>query len=221
MLEQQQTQLVACVREMYRLLQNGERWPGEPLRLAHHGQPLTHDILERLNLLEVKGEGGSTHNGFEEDLSVLERRAMMGESATRKRSRRKESVSSDSDHEHHSPTSPYGTPVSQTQDYRKSFSHGHVRAPPTPPSTTPIQPVEMNAPFKMETQAPFVAPDMASAYYLDQLQLGTIPTFQTGFEPFTNIDSGFSFPDCAINPTLVMQSWNEFQPVDYMDVPTN
>jgi len=219
MLEQQQTQLVASVREMYRLLQNGERWPGEPLKLAHHGQPLTHDILERLNLLEVKGEGGSTHDGFEEDLFVLERRARMGEAAAPKRSQRQESVSSESDHEHHSSSSSYGTPPSQTPHYRKSFSQ--ARAPPTPPSATPIQQVGMRAPFKMEPQAPFVAPEINPNYYLEQLHMGSVTAYPAGYEQYANIDSGFEFADCAINPSLVMPSWNDFQTVDFMDVATN
>jgi len=219
MLEQQQAQLVACVREMYRLLQNGEGCPGEPLKMAHHGQPLTHDILERLNLFEVKGEGGSTHDGFEDDLSVLECRALKVEAPAPKRSQRQESVSSDSDHEHHSPPSSYGSPKSRTPSYRKSFAQ--ARAPPTPPSTTPLHHVEMNAPFKIEHHVPFVAPDYGVNYYLDQLQMGNPSGYPANYEQFASVDSSFQFADLAINPSLVMPSWNDFPTVDFMDVATN
>merc|ERR1712029_1246389 len=51
MLEQQQSQLVAGLRELYSKLRDGQPWPGAPLREAHGGHPLTHDILERLELL--------------------------------------------------------------------------------------------------------------------------------------------------------------------------
>ena len=78
MLEQQQAQLVTGIRELYRRLRTGEGWPGAWLeestvedssviitdktnKVIH---PLTHDILERLDLLHVRcSEDGSLING--------------------------------------------------------------------------------------------------------------------------------------------------------------
>ncbi|KAK7178195.1 hypothetical protein PSPO01_15761 [Paraphaeosphaeria sporulosa] len=67
MLEQQQTQLVAGLRELYGRLRNGQCWPGQPLCDAQSGHPLTHDILERLDLLHSSNHESSVHKGFEED----------------------------------------------------------------------------------------------------------------------------------------------------------
>ena len=69
MLEQQQAQLVSGLREMYRRLQAGENWPGKPLKQSHGGFPLTHDILERLNVLHA--DSPMTHDAFEDDLEAL------------------------------------------------------------------------------------------------------------------------------------------------------
>lgn len=52
MLERQHTQLIAGVQELYKRLQTGEGWPGERLENANHNQPLTHKILERLQVLQ-------------------------------------------------------------------------------------------------------------------------------------------------------------------------
>lgn len=97
MLEQQQTQLVAGLRELYTRLHTGQGWPGQPLREAQSGHPLTHDILERLDLLHGTAENGGNYEGFEEDCSrmqhkLLERGAPL--------SRRRTSMSSDSEHGH-------------------------------------------------------------------------------------------------------------------------
>ena len=74
MLEQQQAQLVAGIRELYRRLRTSEGWPGAWLEESKGvnnsavitdnanktTHPLTHDILDRLDLLHVRsGEGGS------------------------------------------------------------------------------------------------------------------------------------------------------------------
>jgi hypothetical protein len=77
MLEQQQSQLVAGVRTMYHKLVESEAWPGTPLHDQTEGHPLTHDILDRLNVLGMTGDspaaGGET---FEEDLETLQRQLL-------------------------------------------------------------------------------------------------------------------------------------------------
>jgi len=51
MLEQQQSKLKSGICELYSQLQNGQGWPGQPLKCAVGGRPLIHDILERLDSL--------------------------------------------------------------------------------------------------------------------------------------------------------------------------
>jgi len=72
MLEQQQSQLVAGVRQMYRKLLNGEKWPGSALPEQQEGFPLTHDILERLDVLHMTGENPVGSEAFEDDLEKLQ-----------------------------------------------------------------------------------------------------------------------------------------------------
>ena len=65
-LERQHSQLVAGVREMYTLLQNGDGWPGADLEPSsqNDGQPLTHQILEALGVLQTSPEDdGDDLNG--------------------------------------------------------------------------------------------------------------------------------------------------------------
>jgi hypothetical protein len=73
MLEQQQSQLVAGVRTMYHKLVEQEGWPGTPLPEQTEGHPLTHDILDRLNVLGMTGDSPATGESFEEDLETLRR----------------------------------------------------------------------------------------------------------------------------------------------------
>jgi hypothetical protein len=88
MLERQQSQLVAGVRSMYKKLVDNEGWPGTPLHEQTEGHPLTHDILDRLNVLHMTEDKPES---FEEDLETLQRRllergAPFVSSSSRKRS---------------------------------------------------------------------------------------------------------------------------------------
>ncbi|KAI4185774.1 MAG: hypothetical protein L6R41_003916 [Letrouitia leprolyta] len=74
MLEQQQTQLVNALQELYRRLINGEGWKGDPLDTAPNGHPLTHDILERLDALRIDGHLSSDR--FEESTEVLQQKLL-------------------------------------------------------------------------------------------------------------------------------------------------
>ncbi|KAJ5813394.1 Zn(II)2Cys6 transcription factor [Penicillium pulvis] len=51
-LEEQQGWLIHGLRELYRHVQAGDGWPGEPLSCEADGQPLVHDILSRLGSLD-------------------------------------------------------------------------------------------------------------------------------------------------------------------------
>lgn len=139
MLEQQQSQLVAGLRELYSRLQKGEGWPGKPLREASGGHPLTHDILERLELLHSSSESGGNYEGFEEDCNRMQQKLLeRGAPYTHRRG----SISSNSDHGHNSSSSSYnGTPTTQTFGLDNPFARN--TAPPTPP---------MNSPFPRQSQ---------------------------------------------------------------------
>lgn len=95
MLEQQQSQLVAGLRELYRRLQDGENWPGKPLKNSNGGHPLTHDILERLDLLHSTSDTPIKHEGFEDDLSVLQQRCLVENGSPQMR--RRKSISEESE----------------------------------------------------------------------------------------------------------------------------
>lgn len=74
MLEQQQTQLVNALQELYRRLVDCEGWKGEPLETASNGHPLTHDILERLDALRI--DGHLSPDRFEESTEVLQQKLL-------------------------------------------------------------------------------------------------------------------------------------------------
>lgn len=159
MLEQQQTQLVAGLREMYHMLRAGESWPGKALKDSHEGFPLTHDILERLNVLHMS-DALPNHGMFEDDLEVLQdqcmRRNGLAQNNRRRRAMSEESEpsltsSSGSSHGMASPAQsvtfpdPYSqqttplTPAMDTDFYRSSFNRKQQFAMPTsrPSNFTP------------------------------------------------------------------------------------
>ena len=136
MLERQQIQLVAGLQDMYRRLQKGERWPGAPLTEEANGHPLTHNILESLNVLHDPEDGNEV---FEEDLGRMRRRLLDSGASYVGRSG---SFSSDSEHDHeHHQLSPIsgGTPRSGTSSsapaHQPMFSHPFARPPMTPPTS--------------------------------------------------------------------------------------
>lgn len=135
MLEQQQAQLVAGLRELYQRLQTGCGWPGSPLQEAQGGHPLTHDILERLGLLHSAGDGSSNYEGFEEDCSRLQRRLLSNGAAC---SRSRASTSSDCEPGFASSASSIETPPLQPLRFINPFLQN--AAPPTPSMQSPIQP---------------------------------------------------------------------------------
>lgn len=142
MLEQQQAQLVAGLQETYRRLLDANAWPGSPLSETT-GNPLTHDILATLDLLEPKNDGSGEHEQFEEDCQKLQQRLISeGASLIARRS----SISSESDHGHsrkHARTSSHssvhGTPVSTHAAplFDEKFTF-HQSASPSPVAQSPV-----------------------------------------------------------------------------------
>ncbi|KNG87784.1 hypothetical protein ANOM_004620 [Aspergillus nomiae NRRL 13137] len=71
MMEEHQSQMVDGLHELYRRSVDGEGWPGPPLavRPEAEGQPLTHDLLSRLGVLDqdrnrqdIRAEQGDPSN---------------------------------------------------------------------------------------------------------------------------------------------------------------
>jgi len=136
MLEQQQSQLVLGLQEMYRQLSAAQAWMGPPLSEAS-GHPLTHDILAALNLLETKHDGTGEAETFEEDCQKLQGR-LLADGAEYVAPRRG-SFSSDSDHSQHDQHRPAGssTPrVLKHPVFRDTFNFNS--ASPSPISHSPI-----------------------------------------------------------------------------------
>lgn len=95
MLEQQQSQLVSGLQELYKRLRDVEQWDGAVLT-EFEGRPLTHDILASLRLLETKHDGDV--EAFEENVEKLQARLLAsGAGFTRRRG----SLSSESEQSQH------------------------------------------------------------------------------------------------------------------------
>lgn len=226
MLEQQQAQLVAGLRELYTRLQTGQGWPGQPLREASGGHPLTHDILERLDLLHGTSENGGNYEGFEEDCSrmqhkLLERGAPL--------SRRRESTSSDSEHGHASSPSSYsGTPTMKQFPFRDPFARNN--APPTPPMNSPFpRQSQMTTPLKQES--PMLAatymntgaldPSALSRAWLNDPMIMEDPMdFSKPLSGFENFNASFDqvmmVDPIYMNPNdPMMPDWNSTADLDF------
>lgn len=130
MLEQQQSQLVAGLQEMYKRLLAANAWKGSVLSETN-GHPLTHDILAALDLLEMKHDGSGEVEAFEEDCSRLQSRLIAeGAGFTQRRG----SFSSDSENSQqgHTRSMSQHTPTfSKPPVFKENFQFS---APPSPPS---------------------------------------------------------------------------------------
>jgi hypothetical protein len=231
MLEQQQTQLVAGLRELYSMLQSGQSWPGAPLREASGGHPLTHDILERLDLLHSSGDAGSNYEGFEEDCNRMQQKLLeRGAPYTRRRG----STSSDSEHGHvSSPSSYSGTPTTKTAPFTDPFPRHN--APPTPPMHSPFpRQSQIMAPVKQE--APMVSPTYMNSGALDPSALSrsnwtpdsmmmdeTIDFSKPmyGFDNYGNFDQNTMMLDPIVVNDPAMPDWNSGSDLDFSNFINN
>lgn len=226
MLEQQQTQLVAGLRELYSRLQKGESWPGQPLRESSGGHPLTHDILERLDLLHPSSEHSSNYEGFEEDCNRMQQKLLeRGAPFTRRRG----SVSSDSEHGHASSNSSYnGTPTTRSFAFDGPFARPN--APPTPPMNSPfprqsqiVSPVKQESPLVSSTFMNTGALDPSAlsrtAWLNDSMMMDEPVDFSKpmyGFDNFTGYDQSMMMDTIAINPNdPMMPDWNSTADLDF------
>jgi hypothetical protein len=227
MLEQQQTQLVAGLRELYSRLQKGESWPGQPLRESSGGHPLTHDILERLDLLHPSGDNhNSNYEGFEEDCSRMQQKLLeRGAPFTRRRG----SVSSESEHGHTSTNSSYeGTPTTKSFAFDSPFARHN--APPTPPMHSPfprqsqiVSPVKQESPMVSPTFINTGALDPSSlsqtAWMNDSMMMDEPVDFTKamyGFDSYAGYDPSMMMDTIAINPNdPMMPDWNSNTDLDF------
>lgn len=136
MLEQQQTQLVSGLQEMYTRLLAANAWSG-PALSESNGHPLTHDILAALDLLESKNDGSGEMETFEEDCQKLQSKLIAeGAGFTQRRG----SFSSDSEHSQHghARSVSHSTPtLSKPAVFKDNFNFSAPPSPPADPSPLP------------------------------------------------------------------------------------
>lgn len=227
MLEQQQAQLVSGLREMYRRLQAGESWPGKALKESHGGFPLTHDILERLNVLH-SADSSMSHDAFEDDLDALQDRCLrtngMAQAVRRRRAMSEESepslTSSNSSHGMSSPAQsvafpdPYSqqaTPVTPSIDvdfYRSSFNRKPQFA--MPPTSRPTNFTPTPAALLQQAWAGQQLPmdtSMDIDMYSYNPTMGCDPQLFSNPNPFPGSDLGINWGqdsfDQLINPNAL------------------
>lgn len=226
MLEQQQTQLVAGLRELYSRLQRDESWPEQPLQESPDGYPLTHDILECLDLLHSSGENNNHYEGFEEDCGRMQQRLLGGGAPC---TRRRAFVSSDSEHGHVSSNSSYND-IPTTKSFAFDSPFARNNAPPTPPmnSTFPRQ-SQVLSPMKQEptiASTPFMnasAMDpsaLSRAPWMDDSMMVDEPVdFRKPIYPFDNFganDQNMMVDPLSINQTNPMiPDWNVHSDLDF------
>jgi len=226
MLEQQQTQLVSGLRELYSRLQNGQGWPGAPLTESQGGHPLTHDILERLDLLHPSTDGNINYDGFEEDCNRMQQRLL--ERGARYLQRR-DSVSSDSDHGHASSPSSYnGTPTTHSAPFSDAFARNN--APPTPPMNSPF-PRQSQITSTMKSETPFGAPTYMRTGLDNNLIRSSWPVdppmmddstmdykYLSNFDPMTFDPNNMVLEPFVINPSSsgpMMTDWDANTDLDF------
>ncbi|KAI1620757.1 hypothetical protein EDD37DRAFT_612223 [Exophiala viscosa] len=221
MLESQQAQLVSGLQELYKRLQDGQGWTGSPLKETSNGMPLTHDILERLGAL--KQDGNVTHEGFEEDLNVLQQRLITDGAGFMQRQH---------SHDSHSDTSapsPVYEPVAQRLNFSKPFNLNQL--PPTPPNRSPYPHNVRAVPTKSHTY-----PHAATTH--SNLSWNTpISEFDDSMDFINQFESPMmdpsidltSFPpamfqdpmiSAAINPCLTMKDWADQEDLQRFFNPT-
>lgn len=225
MLEQQQTQLVAGLRELYTRLQSGQGWPGSPLPEAQGGHPLTHDILERLDLLHPSSDSSSNYDGFEEDCNRMQQRLLdRGAAYTHRRG----SISSDSEHGIGSSSSSYGgTPTTKSMPFIDPFARNN--APPTPPMNSPF-PRQSQITSTMKSETPFVSSTLMrsgldpstlsrSSWTAEPMMMDDSMDFKymPSFDSLNNYDSGAMLLDpYAIDPSgPMMPNWQDSNDLDF------
>lgn len=201
MLEQQQSQLVAGLQEMYKRLWTAQAWTGPSLPEVN-GHPLTHDILAALDLLETKHDGSGEIEVFEEDCRKLQSRLVAdGASFVHRRG----SFSSESEHSQHEPSRPTMTTtttvinnapsISRPPTFRESFTFGS--ATPSPRASSPVQRQRPAFPVPQQSQVQVSSP-LCNDPQLFQAEWA-IPDRSTNFpmQPaFPHAEEAFAYEQC-------------------------
>jgi hypothetical protein len=115
MLEQQQQQLVFGLQRLYDRLLKVSAWDGPPLQ-EFTGHPLTHNILQSLNLLSSKQDSGGDSETLEECGRFKPELIAEGFIDSHRRG----SFSSDSEHRYHDHTRPEMHIINQLNSVRSS-----------------------------------------------------------------------------------------------------
>lgn len=201
MLEQQQSQLVSGLKEMYHRLQKASAWEGPALDETT-GQPLTHDILSALNLLESKHDDSGDLEVFEENCDKLQSR-MVSEGASFVH--RRGSLSSDSDHSHHerpkTASSHHGTPAAP----RLSMFKETFNIPSSSPSPLTQSPIPRSKPF---TQPQYVAQPSIKPSPLQEPTFANDP--QLYAPEWAQALAEMSYPD-QLNHTKIAMQTGDFE----------
>lgn len=209
MLENQQSQLVSGLQELYRRLQDGQGWSGSPLKETSTGSPLTHDILERLGAL--KQDGQSTTEMFEENLEALQQKLIANGAGFMQR---ETSFDNNSEIDH--------VPSYEQNNARNSpafvnpFQNSQA-FPPTPPTQSP-HPRMMHTSSPLKSQFPVEVTQMAQfptqwpSDFDDNMDLMTYePTSDMNIDAMAAYASQMHPNQTAINPWLTMKNWDPQQ----------
>jgi len=197
MLEQQQSQLVAGVRTMYQKLVENEAWPGTPLHEQTEGHPLTHDILDRLNVLGMTGDSPAASGGnFEEDLETLQRQLLQRGASFAGGARGSPSTDSEPGLAH--TDSPHGTPLmSSTSEMPSRQRKRHS------PVTPALETAHLTVPSKRRSY-------MASEFVQAEFQQSE-PDFPVYTDPWAAFDPNINqMPD--VSSLYSYNSANLFNP---------
>lgn len=115
---------------MYKKMLDTDCWSGSPIPEGSEGFPLTHDILERLDVLHMTGENPVGSEAFEDDYEKIQQ-SLIESGASYVQQHRRSTSSSDSEPELAHADSP---PPSHSSRMSISSSGSRKRSsPPTPP----------------------------------------------------------------------------------------
>jgi len=194
MLEQQQSQLVAGLREMYTSLVKSGRWPGSSLK-EHDGFPLTHDILERLGVLHMTGENPVGPENFEDNLEVLQARLMAENGASSARQRRS-SPSTDSDPGLSHMDSPHSSPTLRHSSVSSTSSRKRA-SPETPPPSDSSAMVYPSKQQRYNTPAPVHQDELESQFWTQPIVINSPAEFD-----FSSLAASDSMYGPSITPMV-------------------
>lgn len=209
MLESQQTQLVTGLQELYRRLQRGEGWVGSPLKESTRGQPLTHDILERLGALKQDSKAGIDH--FEDDHEALQNMLFANGAGAMQR---EHSFDTNSEADQ-TPTFEMGA-RQRMSSYPNSFAA--TQFPPTPPVGSPHPySIKTSSPLKAEMSIATNGITNQDQWQMDPMEFSEMEYNMTYESPISDVTQmqALAFTQQmytsaalgAINPCLTMKQW--------------